>query len=58
MVHGHSHGNLYNSDLGKILYKARIIDVGIENCPSPISMREIKNKFKENPTSFDHHWRI
>jgi calcineurin-like phosphoesterase family protein len=55
MVHGHSHGNLYNSDLGKILYKARIIDVGIENCPSPISMREIKNKFKESPTSFDHH---
>lgn len=55
MIHGHSHGNLYKSELGKLLYRARIIDVGVENCPSPISFRELKNKFKSEPVSFDHH---
>jgi calcineurin-like phosphoesterase family protein len=58
MLHGHSHGNLYNSELGNALYKARIIDVGVENCANPISFREIKNKFKNEPVSFDHHGRI
>lgn len=55
MIHGHSHGNLYKSDLGKILYSARIIDVGVENCSSPISFKEIREKFKNQPISFDHH---
>lgn len=55
MIHGHSHGNLYNSELGKLLYQARVLDVGVENCSHPISMREIKNKFKKEPISFDHH---
>jgi calcineurin-like phosphoesterase family protein len=55
MIHGHSHGNLYHSDLGKILYQARIIDVGVENCSTPISYREIKHKFRDQPVSFDHH---
>lgn len=55
MIHGHSHGSLANSDLGKMLYQARVIDVGVENCNYPISFKEIKNKFKKNPVSFDHH---
>lgn len=55
MIHGHSHGSLSNSDLGKLLYRARIIDVGVENCPHPISFRKIKNRFKDDPVSFDHH---
>lgn len=55
MIHGHSHGNLYNSEMGKVLYRARIMDVGVENCPYPISFRELKNKFKNEPVSFDHH---
>lgn len=55
MIHGHSHGSLSNSDLGKMLYKARILDVGVENCPCPISFQEIKNKFKKDVVSFDHH---
>lgn len=55
MIHGHSHGNLYKSDLGEKLYRARIVDVGIENFPYPPSLKEIKNKFKKEPVSFDHH---
>jgi calcineurin-like phosphoesterase family protein len=55
MIHGHSHGSLANSDFGKMLYKARILDVGVENCSYPISFREIRNKFKKDPISFDHH---
>jgi len=58
MIHGHSHGNLYNSEMGKVLYRARVIDVGVENCPYPISFRELKNKFKEPPVSFDHHGNV
>lgn len=55
MIHGHSHANLYGSEIGKILYKARIVDVGVENYPNPPSFREIKNRFKEELIAFDHH---
>lgn len=58
MIHGHSHGNLYNSDMGKVLYRARVMDVGVENCPHPISFKELKNKFKNEPVSFDHHGKL
>jgi calcineurin-like phosphoesterase family protein len=56
MIHGHCHSNLYNSELGKILYRCKIIDVGIENCLNPISFSDVRNSFnvKENLT-FDHH---
>lgn len=55
MIHGHSHGNLYGSEMGGVLYKARVVDVGVENCPSPQSFKEIKERFRDNPVSFDHH---
>lgn len=55
MIHGHSHGNLHNSDFGKMLYQARVVDVGVEKYPYPPSFREIKEKFKKDPVSFDHH---
>jgi calcineurin-like phosphoesterase family protein len=55
MIHGHSHGNLYGSDMGDVLYKARIVDVGVERFPSPPSFGDIKKLFKEKPVSFDHH---
>lgn len=56
MLHGHSHGSLYKNDLGKILYQAKILDVGVENCPEPISFSGVRSAFKakENLT-FDHH---
>jgi calcineurin-like phosphoesterase family protein len=55
MIHGHSHGNLYGSEMGEVLYKARVVDVGVERYPSPPSFKEIKEKFKKHPVSFDHH---
>ena len=56
MIHSHTHANLYKSEVGKILYKAKIIDVGVENCPFPMSLAEIKRKFRDmDNTSFDHH---
>ena len=56
MIHSHCHANLYKSEVGKILYKAKIIDVGVENCPHPISLAEVKKKFRDmENVSFDHH---
>jgi calcineurin-like phosphoesterase family protein len=56
MIHSHSHGNLYGTELGNVLYKAKIMDVGVERCPFPISFGEIKSKFdKLDPIAFDHH---
>ena len=55
MLHSHSHASLYNTPLGDILYKAKIMDVGVENCPYPISFGEVKSKFDKNIVSFDHH---
>lgn len=55
MIHGHSHGSLAASELGKLLYRARVVDVGVENFPSPPSFKEIKDRFNGDPVSFDHH---
>ena len=55
MIHSHSHGNLYGTDLGNILYKAKIMDVGVECCPFPITFGEIKSKFNKDTLAFDHH---
>jgi calcineurin-like phosphoesterase family protein len=57
MVHGHCHGNLYKSEVGKILYKhCKILDVGIENQPYPISFSKLRTYFKDKDNiAFDHH---
>jgi hypothetical protein len=55
MLHSHSHGSLYGTDLGNILYKAKIADVGVERFLYPPSFGEIKSNFKEDAVSFDHH---
>lgn len=56
MIHGHSHGSLINTDIGKILYKGKIIDVGVENTPNPISFMEIRKLFdKKDIMVFDNH---
>lgn len=56
MLHGHCHSNLYKSEIGPILYKAKIIDVGVENCPIPQTFGNLKSYFlnRKNLT-FDHH---
>jgi calcineurin-like phosphoesterase family protein len=55
MIHGHSHGNLYGSEMGEILYRARVVDVGVERFSSPPSFREIRSLLKNDPVGFDHH---
>jgi calcineurin-like phosphoesterase family protein len=55
MIHGHSHGNLHGTAMGDVLYKARVVDVGVEKFPYPPSFNEIKKLFREDPVSFDHH---
>ena len=55
MLHSHSHGSLYGTDLGNILYKAKIADVGVERFLYPPSFGEIKSHFKDETVSFDHH---
>jgi calcineurin-like phosphoesterase family protein len=55
MLHSHSHGSLYGTDLGNILYKAKIADVGVERFLYPPTFGEIKSHFKEDTVSFDHH---
>lgn len=56
MVAGHSHGSLKNSELGKILYKSKTIDVGVENFSSPVSFKDLKEYFQNiKPITFDHH---
>jgi hypothetical protein len=55
MLHSHSHGSLYGTDLGNILYKAKIADVGVERFLYPPTFGEIKSHFKDEAVSFDHH---
>jgi calcineurin-like phosphoesterase family protein len=56
MLHGHCHGNLYKSEIGELLYKTKTIDIGIENCPNPLTFKDLQSKFKNKPThTYDHH---
>jgi calcineurin-like phosphoesterase family protein len=55
MLHSHSHGSLYGTDLGNILYTAKIMDVGVERHPFPVTFGSIKSNFNDPVVSFDHH---
>ena len=56
MLHGHCHGNLANTEIGKILYKAKIMDVGIDRLGRPMSFAEVKEILDaREAVSFDHH---
>lgn len=55
MLHSHSHGSLYGTDLGNILYTAKIMDVGVERHPYPVTFGDIKSNFNDPVVSFDHH---
>jgi len=56
MLHGHSHGSLRNSEIGNILYRGKILDVGFENFHQPVSFNNIKKMSdKKESISFDHH---
>lgn len=55
-IHGHSHGSLAKSELGKLLYKSKTIEVCVESTPYPLTFGDVRTimKNKENVT-FDHH---
>lgn len=57
MLHGHCHSNLYKSEIGPLLYKAKIKDLGVENCPSPITLEELREEFGKYSSNitYDHH---
>lgn len=56
MLHGHSHGNIYKDPIGEMLYKALILDVGIERFPNPLTYRELKIwASRRTAVTFDHH---
>lgn len=53
-LHGHCHSNLMKSPLGPLIYKTKTFDVSIENCPFPITLKEIKQKFvNQNSVTYD-----
>lgn len=54
--HGHCHGNLYGSPIEALFYAGKTIDVGVENCKSPISYKELKFIMDAKPVvAYDHH---
>jgi len=55
MLHSHCHGSLYGTEIGNILYKAKIADVGVERHAFPATFGEIKSKFNKDTIAFDHH---
>lgn len=55
-LYGHVHGNLIKNEIGKMYSKARTLEVTVENCPSPISFKEVRAFFRNREiVSFDHH---
>jgi calcineurin-like phosphoesterase family protein len=56
MIFGHCHGNLYKNESLKDILNGKIIDVGIENCPSPLSFYDLGKMFdKRENLTYDHH---
>lgn len=55
MIHGHVHGRIKGS-LHHELSEGKIIDVGVEACPEPLSFAEIKTIMDRKPfKQVDHH---
>lgn len=55
-LHGHTHLKLEGTEIGNLLYKARILDVGVENFGRPVSFSEVKEILDaREAVSFDHH---
>lgn len=56
MLHGHCHGNLHRDDFAKEIYKRRVMDVGVECCPEPVSFQRVRTTLERTVNeSFDHH---
>ena len=56
MLFGHTHQNIYKSEIGPFLMKLKMMDVGIDHCGRPLSFKEVKEIMDARPLhSFDHH---
>lgn len=55
-LHGHTHGNLHLSEIMRVIYSGRVMDVGTVNTPRPISFRQVDTIMSQvKPVVFDHH---
>ena len=55
-VHGHCHNKLVGTEIGNLLYKGRILDVGVEAFGRPISFKEVVDIVDgRGIVTFDHH---
>lgn len=53
---GHVHGNLIDSEIGKMYLKGKCLDLGVEVCSEPISFKEILDKLSNKEIlKVDHH---
>lgn len=56
MLHGHCHGNVHKSEIGPLLYKAKIKDITVENSAYPLNFHELKCFFANySNITYDHH---
>ena len=55
-LYGHVHGNLSKNPIGELYSDARTYEVTVENSPSPVNLKELKQYFKSRQAAvFDHH---
>lgn len=55
-LYGHVHGNLAKNPINDLYSKARVYEVTVENAPSPVNLKFLKNYFNNrNSIVFDHH---
>lgn len=61
MIHSHCHGSLYPSNdascsngIGDILYKGKIIDIGVEVSPFPKNLKEIRKLLNDKEIFSNH----
>ena len=56
MIHGHCHGTLHDTDIGKAYYEGKVLDVGVEMSPEPQNLKSIINIMKDQKiVETDHH---
>lgn len=55
-LYGHVHGNLKKNQIGELYSQARTYEVTVENSPSPLCLKEIKQHVSQiGPITFDSH---
>lgn len=57
-AYGHVHNNLIKNEIGKLYSKARTVEVTVEACTYPVTLRELVDLADKEPVSFDHHLHV